>query len=297
MSHFQPLRAVRPQPPFEPAPPEPRRRRPGCGCFLLLILGAAALLVYFLFPMNTKVLVLGLDRAPEGTDASRTDTNILISVNPAQPTVNMLSIPRDLWVSIPGVGENRINTAHYFAELSQPGSGPQAALNTVQANFGVRAQYYARIRFSGLEEIVDSMGGLTIELEQPMSGYSTGTHTLNGEQALAFARDRAGSDDFSRMQRGQLVIRSAAAQLSSPAGWFRLPAVFLAASRSVDTNLPFWELPRLVVALARAVSSDTLDARTITREMVTPFTTNQGANVLLPNWDAINPLIAELFGG
>ncbi|MBN1265226.1 MAG: LCP family protein [Anaerolineales bacterium] len=295
LGRFQALRPVSTPLPLEPPTPVIPRKRRGCGCRLILLLTITSLL-YLLFPMHTNMLVLGLDRAPEGTDASRTDTNILISVIPLQPTVNMLSIPRDLWVPIPDVGENRINTAHYFAELSQPGSGPQAALETVRVNFGVTVHYYARIRFDGLQDMVNSMGGVTIDLPTAMSGYDAGKHQLNGEQALAFARNRQGSDDFFRMQRGQLLITSVMIKLANPVNWIYLPAVFRAAFQSTDTNIPIWQMPRLGLALFRAVLSNTLNTQTITRDMVTPFTTNQGANVLLPDWAAINPLIAEMFG-
>ena len=97
---------------------------------LLIIAGLA---VYFFFPLRSNVLPLGADRT-EGSEAyGRTDTMILSTIVPLKPYVGMLSIPRDLWVPIPGHGENRINTAHFFAELKEekPGSGPQAALAVV----------------------------------------------------------------------------------------------------------------------------------------------------------------------
>jgi len=293
---FQPLQPVHIQPPQEPAAIEPPRRRRGCGCRTLLLLALPALLFYLLFPFRTNLLVLGLDRALAGTDASRTDTNILISVIPLEPTVNMLSIPRDLWVPISGVGENRINTAHYFAELAQPGSGPDAAIKAVESNFGVTVHHYIRIRFDGLQQMIDSMGGVTIDLPAAMSGYGAGEHLLNGKQALAFARDRAGSDDFSRMQRGQLLITAVLKKLASPASWVYLPSVFSAAWQSMDTDIPLWQMPRLGMALFRAALGSSINAQTITRDMVTPWTTSEGANVLLPNWDAINPLLLEMFG-
>jgi len=284
------------EPWYNQAPEPPRRRRRGCGCALLLLPALMLLLGYLLFPLRSNILLIGLDRALEGTDASRTDTNILLSIDPLLPVVNMLSIPRDLWVPIPGAGENRINTAHYFAELNLPGSGPQAAMQTVSSNFGVDLHYYARIRFDGLKDIIDSMGGVTIDLPEAMSGYPAGSHHLDGTQALAFARDRAGSDDFFRMQRGQLLIRSILKKFLNPLNWVYLPPATAATIRAVDTSIPLWQLPRFGVALLRAVAADSINAHTINREMVTPFTTNQGANVLLPNWDAINPLLFELFG-
>src|SRR3972149_6681151 len=75
---------------------------------------------------------------------------VLTPIIPARPNVGMLSIPRALWVSIPGQGENRINTAHFFAEASEPGSGPRAAMDVVRTNFGVDVDYFVRLRVEGL---------------------------------------------------------------------------------------------------------------------------------------------------
>ena len=275
----------------------PRKRRGVSCCFWILLIPFIGLLaIYLLYPARTNILILGLDRAPEGSDVSRTDTNIVLSVIPLQPTVNMLSIPRDLWVAIPGVGENRINTAHFFAEGNQKGSGPYAAIETVKQNFGLTIDYYARIRFDGFKEMINAMGGITIDLQEPMSGYPAGQTHLNGDQALAFARDRSGSDDFFRMQRGQMVIKAVLKTLLKPATWPRYPFIFGTAIKAIDTNIPFWQMPRIGLALVRAAVSDTINSQTITREMVTSYTTDAGANVLLPNWQAINPLLLELFG-
>jgi len=169
-------------------------------------------------------------------------------------------------------------------------------METVRQNFGVTIDYYARIRFDGFVKIIDAMGGVTITLDEPMSGFEAGKVDLNGEQALAFARDRSGSDDFFRMQRGQMVMIAAIKQIINPMTWPRIPVILSAVMSSVNTDIPIWQLPRIGIAVVRAVLADSINNQTITREMVTPFTTSEGANVLLPNWDAINPLLFELFG-
>ncbi len=294
------LRPVDPNEHYQPIPLARRKKksafRLGCGLLSLPTLGVVGLLLlYFLAPLRTNILILGIDRAPDGSALGRSDTNILLSINPLRPDVRMLSIPRDLWVNIPGVGENRINTAHFFAEIEQPGSGPRATLETIRVNFGLDVPYYVRLRFDSVQPIVEAMGGITLELDQPTAGYPAGRHTLNGEQALAFARNRSGTDDFYRMAQGQLLFKAAFRQMLNPASWNRLPAVAAAALESVDTNLPVWLWPRLGLALLRA-GPDGIDNRTLDREMVTPFTTSGGANVLLPNWERINPLLQEMFG-
>lgn len=275
----------------------PRRRSLGCCLPLILISGLVGLIlaVYFLFPLRTNILLLGIDYTQPGSTVGRSDTVILTTINPLQPYVGLLSIPRDLWVIVPGFGENRINTAHFFAESQLPGQGPYTTMETVRLNFGVDVNYFMRIRFEGFREVVNALGGVDIELSEPMAGYEPGRHHLTGNKALAFARNRTGSDDFFRMEQGQFIMRAVLRQMLNPLKWSRLPFVALALSGSIDTNVPIWLWPRLGLAVLRA-GPDGIDNRTIRREMVVPFTTNEGAAVLAPDWSQINPVLMEMFG-
>jgi len=292
--------------PPRPTPPtphylRPRRRRLGCGpcgCSTLifgLLFFAGILAIYLLAPLRTNVLFLGIDYAPPGSSVARSDTIILARFNPAGPYVGLLSIPRDLWVDIPGVGANRINTAHFYAEARQPGLGPVAARETVELNFNLDVHYYARLRFESVREIVDALGGVVVDFPQPMAGYPAGRHHLTGSKALAFARHRLGSDDFFRMQRGQLLLKAIFRQMMQPESWRRLPRVALVAWRAVETDIPAWQWPRLAITILR-VGPEGIDNRSLTREMVIPYTTDLGASVLLPNWERINPVIWDMFG-
>lgn len=274
-----------------------KQRYTGC-CFVVISVFACLGLLagaYFLAPLRTNILLLGIDRAPQGTALGRSDTMILATIIPLKPSVGMLSIPRDLWVTIPGVGENRINTAHFFAESALQGSGPRAAMETIRLNFGVDVNYYLRVRFDGFQQVVESLGGLDLYLDKPMSGYPAGRHLLNGEQSLAFVRDRSGTDDFFRMERGQIFLKAVMSQSLSPQYWPRLPDVIIAFTQVVDTNVPIWLWPRLGLALLRT-GPDGIDNRVISREMVNPFTTSGGAQVLGPNWQLINPVLLDMFG-
>ena len=271
-------------------PRKPWRRR---AVFLGILLGFVTA-IYLFVPMRTNILLLGIDRSPAGTNLGRSDTMILTTVVPPQPYVGMLSIPRDLWVSIPGNGENRINTAHFFAEAENAGSGPAAAVRTVHENFGVDVDAYVRFNFEGLISVVDALGGVPIELETPTGGLPPGIHVLDGESALAFVRDREGSDDFFRMAHGQIFIKALLRKISDPRGWPLLPGAFISLIHHVDTDLAAWVWPRLLVAVLRSGSGG-IDARIISRDMVQGFTTAEGAQVLAPDWSRINPLLFEMF--
>jgi len=276
---------------FEPIPLEPKSKLPGPGWWLLFALLLAA--AYLFFPMQKVILVLGIDRAPAATAVGRSDTNILLSVKTLSGEVGAVSIPRDLWVIIPNYGENRINTAHFFGEGEQSGGGPRLAVQTFEANFEIEIDYYLRIQLEKFPLLVDAMGGVEIVLDKAMAGYPAGTHHLDGTQALAFVRNRTGSDDFFRMEEGQVFIKAVLRSYANPANWVNLPQVIAAALQVVDTDIPVWEMPRMAVALLRAGMGE-IEFKSINREMVTPWVTNAGAQVLLPNWELIRPFVWEV---
>jgi len=295
---FLPQADQSPQPP----PRRPRRRVKGCCLIFCLIfvlpivlIAALTLWVYLTAPGRTNILLLGIDSREPGSNLGRSDTLILTTFIPSEPYIGMLSIPRDLWVEIPSYGPNRINAAYFFAEADQPGSGAPLTLETVRSNFGVDVDYYVAIQHSGFVELVNSLGGIDLELPRPMSGYAAGVHHLDGDQALALVRDRADADDFARMERGQLFLKGLSKELLSPASWIRLPGTIRLLSQVVQTDIPAWQWLQLGFALLRVGPAE-IEGQVIGREMVFPFTTAGGAAVLAPNWEAINPVLMEMFG-
>jgi LCP family protein required for cell wall assembly len=289
----QPTRRMDRMQAVRPLPARRRSRLRGC-CWIPIFLFAFVLL-YFIAPLRTNILLLGTDDAPERGAVGRTDTIILTTIVPLKPYVGMLSIPRDLWVNVPGVGEQRINTAYFFAEANAPGSGSSAARQTIRENFGVPVHYYAVVHMSGLRTVVDALGGVDVDLESPTGGFPAGTYHLNGEEALSFVRERSSSDDFSRMVRTQILLSAIFRRAINPSYWPSLPQFVLSLTRVIDTDIPLWQWPRLLFALLRAFLVG-IDSQTITPEMVSPFQTSQGAQVLAPNWEAINPLLKRMFG-
>ena len=278
-------------PPQAPQPPKAKKRRKT----FWVILALTILLIFFT-PFRVTILVLGIDRPPKGTWIGRSDTMILTTIPPILPQVSMLSIPRDLWVTVPNHYENRINTAHYFAELEVPNTGMQAAREVVELNFGIPVNYVVRIKFDGFVEMVDALGGVTVDLPKEMSGLPAGKNHLDGTQALKFVRDRTGSDDFFRQQRGQLFISAAFKEILNPLKWPRLPIVAATAAKAIETDMPFWLWPRVAYSFIFSAISG-FDAHTIDRNAVTPWVTDEGAQVLVPNWEQINPMVDKIFRG
>ena len=167
------------------------------------------------------VLVMGNDQRPGEFGASyRTDTMILISLDPKTNRIGILSIPRDLWVEIPGYGVERVNAAYAIGELEGPGGGPLLAMRTIQFNFGIPVNEYVTIDFETFVNVIDLIGGIHIEVPQAIYdpeypdmnyGYDpfyldAGWQQLDGETALKYARTRHGSDDIDRGRRQQQVL-------------------------------------------------------------------------------------------
>jgi LCP family protein required for cell wall assembly len=272
-----------------------RRLRLGCGCWGILLLVLALSAAYLFFPLRTNIIVMGIDDRLSGSAVGRSDTLVLCTFQPYRRYIGMLSIPRDLWVQIPGYGENRINTAHFFAEAAHQGSGPAAVKGVIEANFGVKVQYYLRVRFDNFKQLIDTMGGVEIRLSEPMSGYDAGVHWLDGEQALAFGRDRSGGDDFFRMRNAQILMQSMIVTALSPRSVSNWPQMIQVMVNTIETDVPVLLWPKFGITFL-LVGPDGLKMRLFDREMVSPFLTDEGAQVLAPRWEAIQPLISEMFG-
>lgn len=294
LSDFQPIR--RSPPPVTAQPGKKTSPRRGPGCWLPLLLLVAVLATYFIFPIRTNIVLLGIDARQPGETLGRSDTMILLTLKPVGRYTGMLSIPRDLWVSIPGVGENRINTAHFFAEAAQNGSGPEAVKAVIQANFGVEVHYFVRARFDNFIQMIDMLGGVRITLDEKFGDYPAGTHLLDSAQALAFVRDRTtGGDDFGRMHQAQILVRGLIETALLPANISKWPEMSNMLSSTVETDIPVYLWPRLAAAVLFSMQ-DGFDGRVIGRDLVTPFTTAEGAQVLGPRWELIQPVVQEMFG-
>ena len=169
-------------------------------------------------PVN--ILLLGTDARP-GEDISRTDALIVVHVDPRTNRIGMLSLPRDLWVTVPRYGKARINAAYALGE-SQIGKnyGPALAKQTVGNLLGIPIHHFVLINFEGFKTLIDQVDGITVDVPKaiddpayPTDDYRTikvhfdaGPQRMDGERALIYARTRHADSDFGRNQRQQQVL-------------------------------------------------------------------------------------------
>ena len=262
-------------------------------------------------------LIMGLDRRPrEGQAPARTDTMFVLTVDPNTKTGGILGIPRDLWVDIPdpkqGTFEDRINTAFVYGAINKdPGGGPQLAIDTVEKNLGINIDYYVVIDFQGFEKIIDSLGGIDIDVPDYVSDpcysetelpgdclpeyFEPGLQHMDGITALAYSRIRRNSSDLDRIQRQQRVVYAVMDKALSPGIDVLKNAVSLwnKYQDTIDTNVPDSRIPGLA-KLAADIPQEKISGLSL-GPCTTPWTTPAGAEVLLPSKEGCQRIVDALF--
>jgi LCP family protein required for cell wall assembly len=248
------------------------------------------------FPGNyLNIVLLGSDKR-EDSATWRTDTIIIVSVDTESDYVRLLSIPRDLWVDIPGHGYDRMNTADLWGELEREGSGPEVVKQTIYQSLGIPIHYYVRVDFDGFTKIIDAIGGLDIDVECPLTDIELepGMQHMDGELALLYARSRITTNDFDRSRRQRKLLMALWEQGLSVSVIPRLPGLSRALADTLQTDIPFDQ----VVALAYKglqLRPSHIFSNSIGPWQVENWTTPQGAAVLLPVDEEIQKLLTLFY--
>ncbi len=261
------------------------------------------------------VLVMGLDRRPGETGlAYRTDTLMLASIDPQSSSIGILSIPRDLYVEVPGIQYlQRVNTPMVLGELQQPGYGPRLAMQTVEYNLGMRVHDYLAVDFNSFVRLINAIGGLEIDVPESIRdpfypdmnfGYSpfyisAGPQVLDGETALRYARTRHGDNDFQRAERQQAVMYAIRDKLLDPAHLPELviqsPGLWAALQDGIYTDLTLEQSLQLALYL-KDIPGGNVRTGVIDDRYAIDYTTPEGAQVLVPDRERLSDLLIRVFG-
>jgi len=260
---------------------------------------------------TVNFLLIGSDLRPGSS--FRTDTMVIVIVRPSEGQVSLISIPRDLWVSIPGWENQRINTAYQHGiSVDYPGGGPGLLKDTIQYNLGIRIDHTAMVDFDGFRQIIDTLGGVDVpvscaytdwrlidpsydpENENNWHLYTTGPGLvhMDGDLALWYARSRQKSNDFDRGRRQQEVLRALFTQALNKDTLSHIPELYNDFKETVVTDLGLGDILQLAVYAPKMTNAD-IRSYYIRPPYVSSWITDGGAYVLLPNEEALQQLLTE----
>ena len=261
-----------------------------------------------------SLLLLGVDQRCDEEGPTHTDSLIVVTVDPVGLSAAVLSLPRDLWVEIPGFEVDRINQAYYLGQVyDYPGGGPALAKETVEATLGIALDYYVAVNFDAFVEAVDLVGGIEVDVPEAIDdpnypdqcyGFDPfsirpGRQRLDGETALKYARTRATfGGDVDRASRQQAVILAMRDEVLS---LDKLPQLITKSlqlwqtfQRNVRTDLSFEEALQLAL-LTQDIPRNSIQTAVIDYEYVYNETTPDGRQVLVPNREKLRELRDALF--
>ncbi len=253
------------------------------------------------------ILLLGVDTRED--DYSRSDTMILVNFDPVTKSASMLSIPRDLKVIIPGYGVHKINSAYSYGDADKvPGGGAGLTMRTIEANFGIRINYYAQVDFDGFVKVMDTVGGLTIDVPYPIKDdeypgpgnqfmriyFEPGWQHMDGERVLQYARTRHDDGDGRRSARQQQVLIALQEQAISRDLISKAPELITELGDTVRTDLS----PSQALQLAR-LASDIDPTKVVQYSLNDALYEDQQPDqpyYLIADWDAVGEILSEFTG-
>lgn len=269
---------------------------------------------------RVAVLLLGIDQRMTEEGPWRTDTMILLTIDPVTKRGGMLSIPRDLWVEIPDYGVyDRINTAHFRGDVDNypGGGGPALAMRTVQQSFGVPVSYYVRFNFHAFVQIIDKLGCIPITVSETIddpsypamegSGFDpfhieAGDYCMTGETLLKYSRTRATPrSDLDRAARQQQVLHAIRDHVLStgqlPTLLTQAPQIYSTLQTGVSTNFSMEQLIELA-RLASEIPRENICSAVVDQNYIEEMPTlADGSEVIIPSRDEIRQLALDISHG
>lgn len=243
-----------------------------------------------------NVLISGNDRYGSINTGSRSDVNIIMTVNPSTKTILMTSVPRDYYVRIPCY-ENE------YDKLTHAGNGGvQCSAQALEQKFNIDINYYVRVNFSSLIDVVDVLGGVDVQVENSFSNgtyqFHAGRQHMDGKMALAFSRDRYHQEggDRDRGKNQMLVIDAIVNKAISPAIITNYTGIMNVVGGSFETNMLSSDITKLVRMQLDDMSSWTMIHQSVDGTGKNLYSYQNGFNsyMMVPNEDTVNVAVAKI---
>lgn len=253
------------------------------------------------------ILLLGVDIEAGG--ASRTDTLILVNIDPVEKTARMMSIPRDLKVVIPGYGVHKINAAFALGEFNQvQGGGAGLTIRTIESNLGIPVHSFVQIDFQGFVQMIDTVGGVTVDVPYPIRDdeypgenfsyqriyFPAGWQHLDGQEALIYARTRHQDGDSMRSARQQQVLMAVRDQAVSLDLVTQLPTLIRQFGDSVRTDISITDAVKLG-QLGMSIPREDITSTSLVPSIY-ETTGDDGTYFLEADWSIATPILSEFAG-
>ncbi len=260
---------------------------------------------------RVNIALLGSDTSPDRREEGEiplSDTIIIVSIDPASKQVGLLSIPRDTLVTIPGVGTEKINAAYSSGELSKV-TGPGLVEATLEYNFGIPIHYFAEVDFEGFKKIIDTVGGVTLDVPAPIKDdqypgekfnftrvyFHTGLQHVNGQTALRYVRTRHDDNDFARGERQQQLLRALRDQAVDLNLISKAPGLMAALGDTVRTDIPPGDMLKLA-KLGTEIKEGNIHSYSIQSALTEQWNPGQ-PYYLVPDWIKVHTILQEMMPG
>jgi LCP family protein required for cell wall assembly len=263
---------------------------------------------------RVNVLLLGIDLRCDEDGPTRTDSMMVVSIDPVGKAISALSLPRDTWVELPGFGMDSINDAHFQGEINEyPGGGTGLAMDTVSNFLGIKVDHFVTINFEGFRDFINLIDGIQVNVPEAIDdptypdecyGYDPfeikpGLQSMNGPIALKYARTRATlNGDIDRAARQQAVLLAVRDKVIDvnmiPSLVTRSPQLWQTFQDNVKTSFTDTEVIQLAL-LVQEIPRDRIRMGVIDYNYVYNEVAPNGRQVLVPNYSAIRELREELF--
>lgn len=251
-----------------------------------------------------RINILALGEGGEGHDGPHlTDTMLFVTIQPSTHKVGILSLPRDLWVTLPGKGKGKINAANAYAEQDEARSGGAYTAEVVSELLDQPIHYYVRVDFSAFKTLIDDVGGVTVNVERTFTDFAyptddelykkvhfeRGWQTLSGSTALEYVRSRHGNNgegsDFMRSRRQQkvlLALKEKIVSFDTLLNPSRVASILETLENHVITGMDLWEIVKLA-KLMKDIDADDLSRFVLDDNPAGPL---YASTIPLPDGDA-----------